>query len=209
MKSILTNPSDYLHIARKGTAMMAGGLLWFLAELLFIILGFSDGQPNRRPAVIEMGASLLLIIPQVCYLIGLSALPKAGIVRNRTSVRLAQAAIVIYTIPFVASLLLKTGVSGSDSNPVLILLPLGLVLITISMTVVGIAVRKAKTWTDWRQYTPFAIGWFPVVLMLPLAAIYGKPNYILVAIWGLTWFWLGLAICKTGPPAIYKKTEAL
>ncbi|CCH52678.1 hypothetical protein BN8_01695 [Fibrisoma limi BUZ 3] len=177
---------------------MAGALLWFFAELLFISLGLSTGPPDRRPVVVEVGSAITLMIPQLCYLIGLPALYEVGAISRKWPVRFAQAAIVVYTLPFLAAMLMKSGVSGAGRNPVLFLLPLGLVLIAISMTIVGLAVRKTRVWTDWRQYTPFAVGWFPVGLMLPLAAIYGKPDYMLVAVWGLTWFLLGLAIYKSG-----------
>ncbi len=190
-------------------AMMVGALLWFFSEFLFISLGFLDKQTNQRPVMIEMGSSLLLIIPQLCYLVGLSALSEAKVIHSKIPIRLAQVAVLLYMAPFVSASAMKTGVSGSGKNPLLMLLPIGLVFIAISMTIVGVAVRKAKIWIDWRQYTPFAVGLFPVLLMLPLAAIYGKPNYILVAIWGLLWFLLGLAIYKTGQAAIQKRTEFL
>lgn len=197
MKTVVTNAHGSIHTTTKGLIIMAGALLWFCAELIFVSLGWSDTESGPKSAVIKVGSGLALLLPQMSYLYGLPALNDAGIVRRKLPVRLAQVAIAIYSVPFLVAALTKSGLSEVETKPVVFLLPLGLLLIAASMTYLGIVIWKTGVWSDWRRLTPFGAGLFPVVLMLPLAAIYGKPNYILVGVWGLTWFLLGLALYRT------------
>ena len=81
--------------------------------------------------------------------------------------------------------------SGDDTS---ILLPLGPLITAVGMTLVGVAVLRAKHWRGWQRFTPLLAGIYPFVAMFPFIFITGEPNILAIAGWGLTWLLLGYAM---------------
>jgi hypothetical protein len=79
--------------------------------------------------------------------------------------------------------------------------PLGEPLLTaagpvtgIGMVLAGTAVLRARQWRSWTRFTPLACGLYIFVVLLPGFAIFGLPNYWVVAGWSLCWLALGVAL---------------
>jgi hypothetical protein len=92
---------------------------------------------------------------------------------------------------------------GYDSD----LLALGALITAVGMTLVGIAVLRAKRWGGWERFTPLLAGVYPFVVMFPFIFITDEPSQLAIAGWGLPWLLLGYAIWtnarewRTSPPA--------
>ncbi|MBN8821815.1 MAG: hypothetical protein J0I82_07265 [Spirosoma sp.] len=71
--------------------------------------------------------------------------------------------------------------------------PLGAFMNGVSMILVGVATLKAKIWTDWKRYTPLAVGCFPFLFMFPLLIITGARPPAMIGLWAFPWMALGLA----------------
>ena len=80
---------------------------------------------------------------------------------------------------------------GNDDSP---LLPLGALSTGVGMTLVGIAVLRARRWGGWRRPIPLLAGLYPFVAMFPLLAITGQPPLPMIMLWGFPWLLLGLAL---------------
>jgi hypothetical protein len=80
---------------------------------------------------------------------------------------------------------------GEDTS---VLLPLGALTTAVGMTLVGIAVLRAKRWGGWQRFTPLLVGIYPFVAMFPFLLITGEPNIPAITGWGLPWLLLGYAI---------------
>jgi hypothetical protein len=75
-----------------------------------------------------------------------------------------------------------------------ILQPLGVVITAVGMTLVGIAVLRARRWGGWQRYTPLVVGIYPFLVMFPFVIATGEPNIVAISGWGLLWFLLGYAM---------------
>lgn len=71
--------------------------------------------------------------------------------------------------------------------------PLGAVLNSLGMILVGIASLRANIWTGWRRYSPLIVGLFPFVFMFPLVILTGARPPAMIGLWGFPWLALGLA----------------
>jgi hypothetical protein len=75
-----------------------------------------------------------------------------------------------------------------------LLLPLGALITAVGMTLVGIAVLRARRWEGWQRFTPLLAGLYPFVAMFPLIAVRDEPSMIAITVWGLPWLLLGYAL---------------
>ncbi len=80
---------------------------------------------------------------------------------------------------------------GTDDSP---LLPLGALTTGIGMVLVGIAVVRARRWGGWHRPLPLLVGLYPFVAMFPILAATGQPPEPMIALWGILWLLLGLAL---------------
>ena len=85
---------------------------------------------------------------------------------------------------------IRSLIPGEDS----FLLPLGELIMAIGITLMGIAVLRARRWVGWQQSTPLITGVYPFVVVFPFIFITDEPNVLAIAGWGLTWCLLGYAM---------------
>ncbi|MGH3087954.1 MAG: hypothetical protein ACRDSJ_11630 [Rubrobacteraceae bacterium] len=71
----------------------------------------------------------------------------------------------------------------------------------VGMTLVGIAVLRARRWVGWRRFIPLLVGLYPFVAMFPLVFIMSEPSYLSIAVWGIPWLLLGYAISSSARDA--------
>lgn len=77
------------------------------------------------------------------------------------------------------------------------LLPVGALVTAVGMTLVGIAVLRAKRWEGWQRYAPLLTGVYPFVAMFPFIFITNEPSMLAIAAWGVPWLLLGYAMYST------------
>jgi hypothetical protein len=62
------------------------------------------------------------------------------------------------------------------------------------MTVVGVAIIRARRWRGWRRVIGLVCGLYPFLVLFPTFAATGGPNFLVLSGWGACWFALGLAV---------------
>lgn len=60
------------------------------------------------------------------------------------------------------------------------------------MVAAGIGVVRSGYWRGWCRWTPLLCGLYPFVVIFPVFAAIGEPNFLLLSGWGA--LWLGLAL---------------
>jgi hypothetical protein len=145
-------------------------------------------------AVIQSGGATFVvwevswILVQSLLLIGVAGLAFSGAAPGwfgGISLGLALLGRVDFVAAEIHSLII-----GYDSD----LLPLGALVTAVGMTLVGIAVLRAKRWGGWQRFAPLLAGVYPFVAMFPFIFVTGEPNELAIAGWGLLWILLGYAI---------------
>ncbi|WP_310559905.1 hypothetical protein [Flavobacterium sp.] len=72
--------------------------------------------------------------------------------------------------------------------------PIGALLCSLGMILVGIAVLKNRMWTGWQRFTPLLVGLYPFIFMFPILVFTGTRPPVMIGLWGFTWILLGIAI---------------
>lgn len=67
-------------------------------------------------------------------------------------------------------------------------------LLGAGMLAAGVAVARLGCWTGWRRFTPLACGLYVFVVLLPVFAISGGPNFAALTAQNLCWLALGVAL---------------
>lgn len=67
-------------------------------------------------------------------------------------------------------------------------------VIGLGMVLAGIGVLHAGLWRSWTRFAPLACGLYVFLVLLPGFAIFGAPNYWVIAGWPLCWLALGVAL---------------
>ena len=82
---------------------------------------------------------------------------------------------------------------------------LGTVLTAVGFLLAGRATIRAGIWRDWRRFTPLAVGaWSPILIGLQLTP--ALPTA--VAVYGLSFFALGVALYTQAAPGVEKSAIA-
>jgi hypothetical protein len=119
----------------------------------------------------------------------------AGLVRSTAAGRGAFAAmgltltllgLVVLTIAEV-TWLLELSVADALYGIATLSLMLGLIL-------AGIAVLRARRWQSWRRFSVLACGLYVPLVLIPSFAFPGLVMNYAIAIWGVCWLLLGLAL---------------
>jgi len=164
-----------------GVFCAVGGAGWFANALLASAIS----RPNSAAFVVT---EVLWTLIQLLLLIGVVGLALSGVASGwfgGIALGLALLGRVDFVLAEIHSLIL-----GEES----FLLPLGALITAVGMTLVGIAVLRARRWGGWQRFTPLIVGVYPFVVMFPFIFITDEPNVLAIAGWGLTWCLLGYAI---------------
>lgn len=167
-------------VRTAGLLCAVGGAGWLVNGIGSLELS----QPNGTGLAIW---GVFWIVIQSLLLIGVVGLALSGVAPGwfgGISLGLALLGRADFVVAEVHSLII-----GYDSD----LLPLGALITAVGMTLVGIAVLRAKRWGGWQRFTPLLAGIYPFVAMFPFIFITGEPNMLAIAGWGLPWLLLGYA----------------
>ncbi|MDL5158267.1 hypothetical protein [Actinomycetospora termitidis] len=178
----------------RTTHRSAGGLCMVGAALLTVL------------AVTEIGSAVGPPVPGIDPWMGLAALgivlTGAGVLETARA-RLAgpgplatTGAVValLGTLVFVVAHVLAFLDGSRSDSPIF---PVGQVLQAVGMVVLGIAVLWGHRWTGPGRVTPLVCGLYPVLVLIPVFAVSGAPNFVAIAGYGLTWLAFGAALAST------------
>ena len=177
-----TTNTPMLGRVRTAAALCAvGGAGWLVTGLL-------SSAVSRPHSVAYALMQVPWIIVQLLLLVGVVGLAFSGVASGwfgGFALGIALLGRVVFVLAEIHSLILR-----DDSS---VLLPLGAV-ITVGMTLVGIAVLRTRRWGGWQRFTPLLVGVYPFLVMFPFVIVTGEPNIVAISGWGLPWFLLGYAI---------------
>lgn len=173
-------------VRTAGVLCAAGGAGWLVNGVLSLVII----QPVGTALVIS---EVFWIVIQSLLLIGVVGLALSGAAPGwfgGISLGIALLGRADFVAAEVHSLII-----GYDSD----LLPLGALITAVGMTLVGIAVLRAKRWGGWQKFTPLLAGIYPFVAMFPFIFITDEPSQLAITGWALLWLLLGYAIWSSGP----------
>ncbi len=168
-------------VQTAGVLCAIGGAGWLVNGVLSLVIS----QPSGAAFVT---AEVFWIVIQSLLLIGVVGLALSGAAPGWFG-GIALGIALLGRLDFVAAEV-HSLIIGDDSD----LLPLGALITAVGMTLVGIAVLRAKRWGGWQRYTPLLAGIYPFVAMFPFIFITEEPSQLAITGWGLLWVLLGYAI---------------
>ncbi|HEU5421957.1 MAG TPA: hypothetical protein VFU72_00305 [Nitrolancea sp.] len=146
----------------------------------------------------------------------LLALGVLGLLRSRVAGTARAASLAIW-VGFVGTALVVVGHLSSipvrnelvdDGWPRIVsgVFGLGTVLTAVGFLLAGRATIRAGIWRDWRRFTPLAVGvWSAVLIGLQFTP--ALPTA--VAVYGLFFLALGIALCRQAAPGVEKSALAV
>lgn len=171
-------------VRTAGLLCAVGGAGWLVNGLAFLVIS----QPDGAAFVVS---EVAWIAVQSLLLIGVVGLALSGVAPGwfgGISLGIALLGRADFVAAEVHSL-----VSGEES----VLLPVGALITAVGMTLVGVAVLRARRWGGWWRFTPLIAGVYPFVAMFPFIFITSEPSMLAITVWGLPWFVLGYALYST------------
>jgi hypothetical protein len=173
-------------IGMAGIACAVGGALWVIALMTAVV---------ARQAVYGSVTSYrvwegLLIVVQALLLVGVAGLALSGAAGTGWLGRVGLGIALLGRTSFLIGEL-RSFVQGSDDE---FFVPLGALTTGLGMLLAGIAMVRTRRWGGWHRFIPLLAGLYPFVAMFPILAITGEPPDPMIALWGLLWLLLGLAI---------------
>jgi hypothetical protein len=173
-------------VRQAGVACTIGGGLWVIALMAAVL--FNDAIYGSTMNYRLWEGSLIVV--QILLLIGVAGLAMSGAAGDGWLGRIGLGIALLGRTSFLIGEI-SSFARGSDDE---IFVPLGALLTGIGMVVTGIAVVRARRWQGRQRFLPLLAGLYPFVAMFPLFAILGEPPIAVLALWGVVWLLLGLAL---------------
>jgi hypothetical protein len=173
-------------VRQAGVACAVGGALWVLV-LMAAVVAPDAVYGNATGFRIWEG---LLIVVQALLLYGVVGLVWSGGAGSGWLGRIGLGIALLGRASFLIGEVVSFATGTEDGTFV----PLGALLTGVGMVLVGIAVLRARRWDGWQRFLPMLAGVYPFVAMFPLFAVMGEPPVILIALWGIVWLFLGIAL---------------
>ncbi|MBA2691523.1 MAG: hypothetical protein H0U65_03390 [Rubrobacter sp.] len=164
-----------------GMLCVIGGVGWAANSLWAAVAGAPEGGAFVIAEVVWVAIQTLLLIGVVGLALSGAAPGWFGVI--------ALGVALLGRVDFLVAEMHSLAI-GEES----FLLPIGAVITAVGMTLVGISVLRARRWSGWRRYMPLVVGVYPFVAMFPLIAVMSEPSFLSIALWGIPWTLLGLAM---------------
>lgn len=163
----------------------AGAALQVVGGLIETVDRVKAGEPGftLRTSVIAIAYLLLLVTVLALArsgVVGRGGVAKYGLVMAGTGWALSAA----------AQLMLQVDVDIANR----VLFPIATIAIGIGMVAAGIGVVRAGRWRGWSRWAPLLCGLYPFVVVFPVFAAVGEPNFLVLSGWGACWLALSLAL---------------
>jgi hypothetical protein len=173
-------------IRLAGVACAIGGALWVV-----VIMAAAVAPEAIHDSVTGFRIwEALLGLVQALLLVGVVGLAWSGAAGPGWTGRIGLGLALLGRVSFLLGEV-RSFAQGSEDE---LLLPLGALLTGLGMVVAGIAIVRARRWDGWRRAIPLLAGLYPFVAMFPFFAITGEPPIPMIALWGLPWLVLGIAL---------------
>ncbi len=190
----------YGHLAEVATARHAVSqraiVLCAAAAALQVLGGVIETVDRVRAG--EPGFVLRTTVMAVAYLMLLVtalALARSGVAGRG---RVARYGLVVagagWALSAAAQLVLRVDVDVAEQ----VLFPIATISIGAGMVAAGIGVVRAGRWRGWRHWAPLLCGLYPFVVVFPVFAAVGEPNFLVLSGWGACWLGLALALRGSG-----------
>jgi hypothetical protein len=118
-----------------------------------------------------VATSILWGSAQILFTIGLIVLAQSPAITTRWGRRGAVVAVVgslLYTLAHAVSAVAHDASMDDASGMVVVtLFGVGTILVAVGLLVAGVDVARSRVWSDWRRFTPVALGGW-MLAMLPL-----------------------------------------
>lgn len=75
-----------------------------------------------------------------------------------------------------------------------VLFPVGTVLLGVGMVLAGVGVLRHRQWGGWRRVVPLLCGLYPFLVLFPVFAATGEPNFVVLSGWGVCWLAMGVSL---------------
>jgi len=169
-----------------GIACAIGGVLWVVNTLLGVV----DSAALRSSITTFRVWEAVFVLLQILLLIGVVGLARSGATGAGSLGPVGLGIAIFGRATFVLAEIHGFAI-GSDDSP---LLPLGALTTGMGMVVVGFAAMRARRWSGWHRPMPLLAGLYPFIAMFPILAATGQPPELTIALWGVLWLLLGLAM---------------
>lgn len=167
----------------------AGASLQFLGGLIETVDRVQAGEPGftLRTTVIAVAYVMLLMT--------VLALAESGMAGRGTVARYGLAVAGFgWALSAAAQWMLQADVDLAEQ----VLFPIATIAIGAGMVAAGIGVVRSGRWRGWRRWVPLLCGLYPFVVVFPVFAAVGEPNFLVLSGWGACWLGLALALLGSG-----------
>lgn len=154
-----------------------------------IVLGILEAANPSEPG--DPGHSFQLTLVAVSFamqLVGVIGLARSRAAGDGWLARLGLGLTIVGLGLFVVAVLAHL-IAMND-----ILFPIAQPVSGLGMVLAGIAVLRTSLWRGWQRVTPLLSGLYPFLVLVPVFALAGGPNFLAIAGWNVCWLALGAAL---------------
>ncbi|MGH9214313.1 MAG: hypothetical protein ACRD2C_27140 [Acidimicrobiales bacterium] len=173
-----------------------GAVAWLAAAL--VGAGADDGSGRFY------AAEAVWLVAHTLLLTGFVALRRLDIYGQRRLGHIGFGLAIAGRLAFFVAEIVALA-TGKIAEPIM---PVAVLLSVAGMTLAGTAIARQAAGDTWRRYSPLAMGLYPIVFMIPLAAATGEPPVAAIAGWALPTLAIGLAARPQQAPASPTATAA-
>jgi hypothetical protein len=189
-------------IRQAGIACAIGGALWVIVLMAAVV---APDTVYNNAAGFRVWEGLLIVV-QALLLVGVVGLAWSGAAGNGWLGRIGLGIALLGRVSFLVGEIVSFATGTEDGT----FIPLGALLTGVGMVLAGIAVMRARRWDGWQRFLPLLAGLYPFVAMFPLFAVASEPPLLSIALWGVVWVPLGLALSeKVGTTAPAQRATAV
>lgn len=132
----------------------------------------------------------IVILSHLLVLIGVFGFARAGATGNRWLAKIGLGLVLFASLAFIpAEFIIQTRYDLGE-----MLLGICAPLQGLGMALAGIAVLRAGTWQGWQRFIPLLCGLYPFLVLIPVFAATGGPNFWAIAGVQVPYLLLGLAL---------------
>lgn len=170
-----------------------------LSLIIGALIGLGSGMlqaisPVARPSPTFMIRNDIVILSHLLVLIGVLGFARSGTTGNSWLAKSGLGIALLASIAFIPSeIAIQIRYALGE-----LLLGICAPLQGIGMTLAGIAVLRAGIWQGWQRFTPLLCGLYPFLVLIPIFAATGGPNFWAIAGVQVPYLLLGLALRGVG-----------
>lgn len=184
----MTNP----HFVRwAGLCLIIGALIGLGSGILQAL---SPAAPSSSAFIVRNN---IVSLSHLLVLIGVFGFARSGVAGNGWLAKVGLGIALLASFAFIpAEFIIQTRYALGE-----MLLGICAPLQGLGMTLSGIAVLRAGIWQGWPRVTPLLCGLYPFLVMIPVFAATGGPNFWAIAGVQVPYLLLGLALCGEVKPS--------